>query len=86
MATTQMLTRLARMQNTLLDHSGHVVKGLSHDDVRMMVDEIKRMRDLMGWKPLDMTGRYRRQSIKCSQTRLCFATDHDLGCPMGGMR
>lgn len=59
--TTQHLTRLVRLQTQLLDHTGHVVRGLSRDDARVTLDEIQRVRALLGWKPLDMTGRYRRR-------------------------
>jgi hypothetical protein len=58
--TSSVITRIARMQNGLLDHTGHVQRGQSRDDVRITLDEIQRLRARVGWKPLDMTGRWRR--------------------------
>jgi hypothetical protein len=46
--------------DALLDHSGHVTRGRSRDDTRIDLGEIQRLRGKVGWKPLDMTGRYRR--------------------------
>jgi hypothetical protein len=59
--STRAITRIGNLQVSILDHTGHVRRGLSRDDVRITVDEIQRLRGLVGWKPLDMTGRYRRQ-------------------------
>ena len=56
------MSRIACLQADLLDYTGHVTRGLSRDDRRIMLDEIQRMRALVGWRPLDMTGRYRRAS------------------------
>lgn len=58
---TRQITRLARLQNQLLDHTGHVARGVSRDNVRVTLDEIQRIRTLIGWEPLDMSGRYRRR-------------------------
>jgi hypothetical protein len=58
--STSAITRIACMQNRLLDHSGHVTRGRSRDDTRIDLGEIQRLRGKVGWKPLDMTGRYRR--------------------------
>jgi hypothetical protein len=52
--------RIITLQAQLLDHTGHVRRGMSRDAVRSTLDEINRMRELNGWKPLDMRGRYRR--------------------------
>jgi hypothetical protein len=52
--------RIITLQAQLLDHTGHVWHGMSRDAVRFTLDEINRMRELNGWKPLDMRGRYRR--------------------------
>jgi hypothetical protein len=58
---TKDITRITFFQNQLLDHTGHTVRGLTRDDKRMLVDEIQRLRQRVGWKPLDMTGRTRRK-------------------------
>ena len=58
--STDAITRICRLQSQLLDHTGHVTRGMSRDDVRITLDEIQRLRSLVGFKPLDMTGRYRR--------------------------
>jgi hypothetical protein len=58
--STRAITRISNMQSTLLDYTGHVARGQSRDDVRITLDEIQRLRGLVGWKPLDMTGRWRR--------------------------
>ena len=52
--------RIIRLQARLLDHTGHVTRGMSRDDARINLDEINRLRALNGWKLLDMTGRWRR--------------------------
>lgn len=57
---TRLITRVTRLQASVLDHTGHVARGQSRDDVRIDVSEIQRMRALLGWKPLDMKGRYHR--------------------------
>ena len=57
---TKMITRIARLQNELLDYTGHVTRGLSRDDRKIILDEIQRLRSLVGWEPLDMAGRTRR--------------------------
>lgn len=49
---TRAITRIANLQNDLLDHTGHVRKGTSRDDRKMLVDEINRLREKVGWKPL----------------------------------
>lgn len=58
--STRAITRIACLQNELLDHTGHVTRGMSRDDRRITLDEIQRLRAKVGWKPLDMTGRTRR--------------------------
>lgn len=58
---TSAITRIARLQNQLLDHTGHVARGRSRDDTRIDLDEIQRLREKVGWKPLDMTGRWSRR-------------------------
>jgi hypothetical protein len=57
---SSIITRIATLQNGLLDHSGHVRRGQSRGDVRVTLDEIQRLRARVDWKPLDMTGRWRR--------------------------
>lgn len=59
--STTALTLLVTYQAKLLDHSGHVTRGLSRDDARIYLDEIQRLREKLGWPPLDMTGRWKRQ-------------------------
>jgi hypothetical protein len=54
-------TRIIRMQAQLLDHSGHVTRGLSRDDARILLDEVNFLRERNGWQPLDMTGRRQRR-------------------------
>jgi len=58
--STNAITRIARLQVQLLDHTGHVNRGMSRDDRRITLNEIQRLRAAVGWKPLDMTGRTRR--------------------------
>jgi hypothetical protein len=55
------ITRICRLQVGLFDHTGHVRRGTSRADGRMLVDEINRERARVGWKSLDMTGRTRRE-------------------------
>lgn len=50
------------LQAELLDHSGHVNRGLTRERARALVEEINALRTANGWKPLDMTGRWRRTS------------------------
>jgi hypothetical protein len=59
--TTTCLTRIANLQAQLLDYTGHVTRGMSRDDQRITLDEIQRLRESVGWPPLDMVGRYRRR-------------------------
>ena len=49
--STRAITRIANLQNELLDHTGHVRKGTSRDDRKMLVDEINRLREMVGWEP-----------------------------------
>lgn len=58
--SSRAITRICRLQATLLDHTGHLARGQSRDDARITLDEIQRERARVGWKPLDMTGRWRR--------------------------
>lgn len=58
--STRIITRICQIQGRVLDHTGHVARGQSRDDVRIDIGEIQRLRALVGWKSLDMTGRYRR--------------------------
>jgi hypothetical protein len=58
--STRAITRIGQIQGRIFDHTGHIARGQSRDDVRIDVDEIQRLRALVGWAPLDMTGRYRR--------------------------
>lgn len=58
--SSRTITRIVRLQVLLLDHTGHVNRGLSRDDCKMYVGEINHERARVGWKPLEMTGRYRR--------------------------
>jgi hypothetical protein len=52
--------RIITRQADLLDHSGHVRRGLGRDQARVLVSEINLLRGLNGWAPLDMAGRWRR--------------------------
>lgn len=58
--TTSLITRIARLQVELFDHTGHVRRGMPRDDRRITLEEIQRLRALVGWAPIDMTGRTRR--------------------------
>lgn len=58
---TATITRIVQLQNSILDHSGHVIRGTPRVSLRATVDEIQRLRESVGWEPLDMTGRYRRR-------------------------
>ena len=49
-------------QNELLDHTGHVKRGLNRARAKELVAEIDRLRADVGWQPLDMTGRWQRRS------------------------
>lgn len=50
--------RIVCLQNDLLDHSGHVRRGLGHDEARRLIDDINGLRQANGWKHLDMSGRW----------------------------
>lgn len=58
--SSRAIARICCLQAELLDYTGHVTRGMSRDDTRITLDEIQRLRELVGWKPLDMTGRWRR--------------------------
>jgi hypothetical protein len=62
--STSIITRIGCLQAQLLDHSGHVTRGLSLDDRRIILDEIQRLRARVGWQPLDMTGRSQRKRVQ----------------------
>ena len=58
--TTARITEVVRAQNELLDYTGHVVRGLSRDRAAELIKTINAGRERLGWKPLDLYGRYRR--------------------------
>jgi hypothetical protein len=58
--STAAITRIANAQTELLDYTGHVNRGLPRAQARELILEIGRLRALVGWKSLDMTGRWRR--------------------------
>lgn len=58
--STRVITRIGIAQAELLDHSGHVARGLSRVAARELVAEIDALRGSVGWAPLDMGGRWRR--------------------------
>ena len=62
--TCRLSTRIANLQSALLDHTGHVYKGLGNDEVRMLVSEINAMRREIGWPDLDMSGRMRPRKYR----------------------
>lgn len=64
MTHTETITAIVRLQNRLLDHTGHVVRGTPRHTAHEIVDDINRLRRSINWKALDMTGRYRRQVTK----------------------
>lgn len=49
------------LQSRLLDHTGHVTRGLARTDARNLLGEINALRAANGWKPLDMAGRWQRR-------------------------
>lgn len=57
--TVAATTRIACAQSELLDHTGHVQRGMARATSTALVAEINALRAQVGWKPLDMTGRYR---------------------------
>lgn len=50
--------RIVTLQAQLFDHTGHVRKGQSRDDVKSLIDQINFLRERNGWPPLDMAGRW----------------------------
>jgi hypothetical protein len=58
--STRVISRIGNAQAELLDHTGHVTRGLSRVTARGLVAEIDALRGLVGWAPLDMGGRWRR--------------------------
>jgi hypothetical protein len=66
--STRAITRISNLQAQLLDYTGHVARGQGRDDVRITLDEIQRLRELVGWKSLDMTGRWRRPRTERTAT------------------
>lgn len=48
------------LQARLLDYSGHVTRGLGHEERRTLLGEINALRAQNGWQPLDMSRRTRR--------------------------
>ncbi len=46
------ITRICCLQTELFDYTGHVRKGMSRDDRKRLVNEINRMREMVGWKLL----------------------------------
>jgi hypothetical protein len=59
--STAVITRIGNAQAELLDHSGHVNRGLGRAKANELVGEINNLRHRVGWKPLDMAGRWKRQ-------------------------
>lgn len=59
--STTCITRIANLQSTLLDHTGHVYRGTPRAEARSLVAEINSLRERVGWRPLDMTGRWHRR-------------------------
>jgi hypothetical protein len=57
----RVITRIARLQAVLLDHTGHVRRDLSRAAAQTDLAEIKGLRAAVGWRPLDMTGRCPRR-------------------------
>lgn len=57
---TTVITRIALAQVELLDHTGHVIRGLPRKRAKSLVARINEDRLAVGWKPLDMQGRWRR--------------------------
>jgi hypothetical protein len=51
---------LIRLQGELLDYTGHVHRGTKRGDALALVGCINQIRDELGWRRLDMTGRWRR--------------------------
>ena len=60
MNTAQRDARIVQAQAELLDHTGHVHRGLPRQRALALVAEVNELRAANGWKPLDMTGRWRR--------------------------
>jgi hypothetical protein len=48
------------LQNQLLDHTGHVRRGLPRQEAQRLITTIGLFRQELGWEPLDMKGRWRR--------------------------
>lgn len=58
--STGRITRIVQAQSELLDHSGHVHRGLPRSKAVALIAEINDLRVKCGWPPLDMRGRWRR--------------------------
>lgn len=58
---TTAITRIVVAQAELLDYTGHVNRGLPRVAARRLVEEINSLRATVGWPPLNMTGRWRRE-------------------------
>lgn len=54
-------TQVVKLQSDLLDYTGHVRRGLTQQRARDLVEKINGTRETLGWRPLDMTGRWRRR-------------------------
>lgn len=57
---TVVITRITTAQNELLDYTGHVNKGLPRARARELATTINDLRASIGWKTLDMGGRWGR--------------------------
>ena len=57
--STRIITRITELQNRLFDYTGHVRLKTPRDEARYLVERIDHYRELVGWKPLDMGGRWK---------------------------
>jgi hypothetical protein len=61
-AAAQRDARICTLQARLLDHTGHIHRGMSRDDARCLTDEINSLRAMNGWKELHPV-RHRRRNV-----------------------
>jgi hypothetical protein len=52
---------LITLQSELLDHTGHVTRGLPRAEADRLIRRINEVRSQLEWPPIDMTGRWSRR-------------------------
>ena len=63
MTIAQRDAEIVRLQAELLDHTGHLTRGLTRARTQELIASINFLRDANGWRRLSMKGRWRRRTV-----------------------